>query len=347
MTTTTKPKRVRCDGACGALFDPGLLVQVGPKRRLCDKCLVKEAAELVDVEAAELPDRRRTLGLLPDEPVEGWPAIRGRLSPSEISTYLACPEQWRRKRILGERTAPNGSMIAGTAAHHVSEAFWLHKLASDGELLDDLTIRVTTQAAFDQACDEETDRGVTIDWKGEMTYQMAKDAAEWMALSYLREVGPWFEPVATEHVTSVRIPGVPVPVVSIADVLTEGAIVDTKFGKNCDTKPSSFWAVQGLVQQIGQRRAAEWHSVSHAGKVATPDTSPDLRIERTIERFVIATRLVETMYRSMMSNVVEFGLRRPWPGALSHPFACGMCDFRADCSWHTAQPWLDETDLLA
>lgn len=339
-----KPKRVRCDGSCGALKEPDELTHVGPKRRLCQPCLVAEAAELIGVESAELPNRRLMLELMPDEPHPDWPGRRGRLSPSSISTFLACPEQFRRKYLLGDPGSTNGSMIAGTAAHTVSEIYWKLKIESEGtEVMDSKTIRVTTQAAFEQAIDEE--RG-TINWKEPMTYQMAKDAAEFMAASYLEDVGPWLEPYASEILTVVRVPGVPIPVVSVADVLTETGIIDTKFGKSAESKPSSYWAIQGLVQQIGQNKDAEWHSISHAGKIQTPRTAPDLRIPRTAARLTIALQLVRMAYRSILAHVATYGLHDVWPGALGHPFACGMCDYRPDCSWWTGQPWLDEATIL-
>src|SRR5207247_1670695 len=59
---------------------------------------------------------------------------------SSVDTYLRCPEQWRRRYILGERRPPGVALIEGTSHHTAMEADNKNKIAKGKQLkASDLT----------------------------------------------------------------------------------------------------------------------------------------------------------------------------------------------------------------
>jgi hypothetical protein len=353
MSTTTKARRVRCAGEhCGSqLVDPSELRPIGPKRKLCETCIVAEAEKLADATHVETtpPDHRETL---PDEPHPDWPGRKGRLSPSELGTFLACPEQWRQERILGRWGLSNGSSIAGNAVHATAEAYWQNKIAG-GDPLDEMTIKATAAHAYDAQVEHELkmSKGV-IDWRDPMTRGAAREASMLAASAYLTTVGPRIHPVSLEATTILRVAGVPIPIVSRADLTRADeaggppvAIVDLKSGGKTHKQHDTYWTVQGLVQQLGQPLACEWHSVDWQGNVLTPEEEPGLRIVRDAARLVIATELIRTTYQTILLYHERFGPYNVWPGARSQPQTCGMCDHVSDCSWWTGEDFLRAGDF--
>lgn len=346
-----KPPKVACHGPCGEKYEREDLTPVGPKRRLCQACLLAEAEALAEAQAAPLPDRERVFRSLPNVPGTEWPGRSGRLSPSELSKFLTCPEQWRQKNILGRREPSSGRQMAGNAAHAAAEVFWTRKLEGDTLSLPD--VRATGFAAFDaeveKAAGKEGDR--YIDWQEPMTRDAAREASGYMAMRYIEEVGDRITPVSMEAVSVAWVPGVPIPIASVADLIrgedgVEVAIVDTKFGARAHESHASYWTVQGLVQQLGRDLACEWHSVDYMGKVNTPDNAPALRVERSAARFLIAAELVRTTYKTIMMFHDHFGPYNEWPGARSNPQACSMCSFVNSCSWWTAESFLTAAAIL-
>jgi hypothetical protein len=65
---------------------------------------------------------------LPDEPVDGWPLKRGRVSASALGAFLLCPEQFRRSYILGEYRTTGGNAVTGTAAHTALTAVMMARI---------------------------------------------------------------------------------------------------------------------------------------------------------------------------------------------------------------------------
>lgn len=344
-TKQRKPPKVVCHGPCGEKYEREDLTPVGPKRRLCQACLMAEAEELANAQAHSLPDRQRVFSQLPNVPCDEWPGRNGRLSPSELGTFLACPEKWRIKNILGHRDPASGRQIAGNAAHAAAEVFWTHKL--EGETLSLPDVRATALAAFERevewAFGKDGDR--VIDWQEPMLYAPAKEAAGFMAMKYIEAVSEHTEPLSMEAVTVAWVPGVPIPIASVADMIRgefgrSAAIVDYKFGARAHTDHGSYWTVQGLVQQLGTDLPCEWHSVDYMGEVHTPDSHPALRIDRTPERFLIAAELVRTTYRTILMYADQFGFYNEWPGARATPRTCEMCAYVSECSWWSGESFM-------
>lgn len=64
----------------------------------------------------------------PDPPPPKRPRALTRTSFSSLKQYLWCPEQWRRKRLLGHTELPGWAMVGGKAVHLVTERYDLYGL---------------------------------------------------------------------------------------------------------------------------------------------------------------------------------------------------------------------------
>lgn len=77
----------------------------------------------------------------------------------------------------------------------------------------------------------------------------------------------------------------------------------------------------------------EYHSLNWKGEFRTPADSPGLVMRRTAEAYAIAGDLVRSMVSGILAYAERFGVDRPWPGAVTHTWACSTCAFEPDCHW--------------
>lgn len=353
-------RRKRCSG-CEELTDPGELARVGGRDWLCPECLVKAALELappplpedeqerVEAQYGEampardapeplaLPDEDARFDGLIEYEVEGWPLRKGRLSASALATYLRCAEQFRRQYVLGERRPSGGKAIAGTAAHATVEAAVAHHLAGRGRATLPQVIE-TYHATFDRAVAKESD-GAGIEWGKSNKVELDEDStrslghdamtAYYGSPSYDRLL----EAEALEHTFAILVPGVPVPICGLLDVLTPRSTVDLKFGDKCVSVIDPGWRIQSRVYGLASRRSSDFHSVSFAGKIADPSSAPGLRAPWDAVEAILAANTVRMVVAEILSAAERYGPDTPWPGNLTHTWACNACDFRPECAW--------------
>jgi len=58
------------------------------------------------------------------------------LSASSVNLLQACPEAWRRRYLVGEKTAPSSSMFMGSRFDDTYSTFYEHQLKHAGEILE-------------------------------------------------------------------------------------------------------------------------------------------------------------------------------------------------------------------
>lgn len=338
-------RRRRCTGPCGDLFQPERLAKVGGRDELCPDCLLLEANAIAPVQDAEpvmpepLPLRdedERFEGML-EYAVEGWPLKRGRLSASALGTYMRCPEQFRREKILGEKRPDNGTGLIGTGAHGAIEAALRLKLET-GELASPKQIADTFDAVYEAAVFKaESRQGIA--WgkaeKKDLDFdrgrRIGRDTVEAYAAS---DAFRHLEPVALEHVFAFTVPGVPVPFCGLIDVVEPHATIDLKFGDQCVSAVRPEWRLAALIYGFATRTPPAFHSISWAGKVQGPREAAGLRVEWTPMQAVLAARLMRSVVWAILADAERLGRDQPWAGTgLGHTWACSSCAFKPDCAW--------------
>lgn len=268
-----------------------------------------------------------------DGPVMDWPDQLGdHLSATRLSMFQRCPEQYRRRYILGQKERPGAAMVWGSADHYAHEQNFTQKITS-GEDISDADVQLAFAEGFDQAV-ERGGGEAEVEWGFDKPGAL-KDAGAKLVSVYHAQVSPRIQPTAVEEKFSVALPGVPVPVIGYVDVKTAGEAIERKTAKAKQPKPKPDWRIQGLLYQAVDGRPVDWH-VSVKTKlpaVYTPLEEVALKLPVNA-RTVDATKvLVRTISQAMLAYWRMYGPSEPWPGAITHPWACDFCGFRKDCAW--------------
>ncbi len=357
-------RRKRCS-YCQTLYPPERLQRVGGRDALCPDCLLREAEAIGVREGADgfladadddlargvasideppappepLPlrdEEERFAGMI-ERRVDGWPLRKGRLSASALGTFLRCPEQFRRTYVLGERRPSNGTSLAGTGAHGAVEAALNLRIGS-GLVASAKQIVDTYDAVFDSAVERAVERE-GIEWGKVDKQPLDRDSARGLGrgavAAYAEQALGHVEPVEVERVFALDVPGVPVPFVGLIDVSTPRSSIDLKFGGQSANVIKADWRVQALVYGLADRKPVEFHAASWAGKVTTPRESRALRYEWDARQVVIASRVLRSVVDAILLYAREWGAEEPWPGNITHTWACSSCEFRPECAWWT------------
>lgn len=283
---------------------------------------------------------------VPEVHVTGWPLRRGRLTASALGTFARCPEQFRKSYVKGEAVyQDNGKSLAGTAMHAAVDVAMRFKMQHGTDMPVTEAIDVVLDA-FKQA--EDDSRG--IEWGGDPgTF---KDWAVRTTQAWVEQVSPMMHPVATEQPFAVTVPGVPVPVVGAIDLVTDRAMVDYKNGK-AQTKLAPDWRVQGLTYLRATDKDMHWHAVGWPLKdgtvnIHTPaDVGGALVLPNTAGNYKLAGDLIENYLQGILAYAERFGLDDPWPGNVTHTWACGSCDFGPVKGDNSCRWWQDRPDVEA
>jgi hypothetical protein len=295
------------------------------------------------------PDQAQALGFrrrLPSVNLPGWPLRHGRVSASALATFARCPEQFRLKYVLGYQEPQAAAPLTGSAVHGAMEKVWEAKIAGllgPGEAAQEKGLTEAYYEKFESLTERAGGRGEVV-WdeggRGKPT-----DPSGWremgltVAAEYNRVVAPTIQPVATEEVLTIDVPGVPVPLVGYLDLVTATETIDLKVSGKAHTEVATDWRLQGYVYLLAGRSMA-WHSVkwpNAQGEVAIsigkPGEGPYLPL--TAEALLVAQNLVRRYVKAILAYSATFGRDEPWPGAVNHTWACNLCRFRTDgrCAW--------------
>ncbi len=147
------------------------------------------------------------------------------LSPSSLSTFRKCPEQWRRRYVNGEKIAPGIAMHRGKGTHGAAEVNHLQKRDS----WVDLPLDVLQDAAAD-AYDASIEKyGVILGAdQSPADVGAGKDAAVALTKVYLEKIAPTIQPVLVEEPITIDM-GLDLPLLMYLDVYTiDNRIPDLK-----------------------------------------------------------------------------------------------------------------------
>lgn len=261
----------------------------------------------------------------------GWPLRKVWLSPSSVARLLKCPELFRLRDVIGREERPNHNMIRGGALHAAAEENWRYKIAHGDDMppidweaayLDHFSDKVKRAGGYGQ-----------IHWKGKPS--ALRDEAIPAIRCYASNIAPSVHPVATERPFSVWVPGVPVPVCGVIDVVTEEGVLDTKFGKQRSKVIKPDWRIAAHIYARAENAPVVYHVGNWGGAFHTPLDEPGLRLPLTPAVHQIAGNIVRSAVGTIQALYAEFGPDQTWPGALTHQYACSDCAFResGECQW--------------
>ncbi len=280
------------------------------------------------------------------------------VSASSLKMYVRCPEQWRRRYVLGHKAPPNSNMLWGGADHRAVGANYEQKIESEKDLpVKEVQERFATE--LDEGIAQADDE---IEWAGKdlegKTPAQARDfildrGANLVGM-YQEQVAPVTFPSSVEQEFLLPLDGLP-PVKGYIDLTASRVLAEPKV-----VTPDSF--VPGLL--------AEEFVVERKTKGTNQPPAPDDRFQARV--YELATGLPvefqvsvktaqpkvtihEPLPLSSVKSTTEslrrmvlgiahcytvYGEEQPWPdhGRL-HTFACSFCGFRETCPWWEPQWW--------
>lgn len=245
----------------------------------------------------------------------------GILSPSSISTYMRCPEQFRREYVKKEKRAPGAWAISGTAFHHAR-----HTILGGqryGVEFDNALLREAYERAWAHAIEEV---GETT-W-GSETPEVMHERGWAMTELYHNELGKEVIPIRMEYGAKGNVAGVPVPIYGRIDVETDEEIIDTKTGRQLFHKLRPEHYVQGILYCWLTKKPIRWHSVSEKPACATNE---NLTVAPTPKVLNAAERIARLAYRGIVCDLRELGPDEHWPGNGMASGSCNYCSFRKRC----------------
>lgn len=267
------------------------------------------------------------------------------LSASSISTFLRCPEQFRRIYLLGERTPPSPAMLNGRAVHHAHEVNFLQKIATGADLPPE-EVEEAYAEGMRRAVDEAGGEG-ELTWERDYRGGPGRVIDRWVPTvrAYHTTVSPLIRrPLAVETRFVVDL-GAPISVVGYTDLecvepacvhedgsVPEDApllIVDHKVTGRADSKVTGDRRLQGSIYAAARRGSVVFHTHTPSGVDGPLDDR--VRVEAGPGVNVTARTVVTRAYAAIASLYAAFGYEDPWPGALTHSWACGYCGWRDDC----------------
>lgn len=253
-----------------------------------------------------------------------WPLPRKHLSASAIGTFAKCPEQFRLGYVLDQWGPSAGVTVLGNGVHGGLE--WaLNRRLLDERLPPINAARDAYHAAFEREAESSE-----VDW-GESTRGAEEQRGRELFDAYYEEVAPSLVPISLEHHFDIRVAGVPVPITGKIDIITATAKIDVKTGKQAPKQPRPDWMIAALVYLLVDERPFHWHTMARlkdGPTIRTPATEPGLVVERTALAVAQASRVVRSYSRAILSLMETHGPDEPWPGAITHQYACGYCSHR-------------------
>jgi hypothetical protein len=260
-----------------------------------------------------------------------WPTqLPQHLSATQLSMAARCPEQYRQRYILGKKERPGSALIIGAADHKAHEHNFRQKITTKQDLpLAD--VEDAYAQAFDDAIDNAGGES-EIAWMDD-NYSKAKDSGASLVRLYHTTISPGLVPDDVEKKIELAIPSLPIPVIGYVDLETSAAIFERKTTKRAEKDLKGDWRLQGLVYRAALGKPVNWHvSVRKASpEILTPATHPNLRLD--VGGVDIAHRYIGRLAQQLHALFLMYGPDETWPGAITHPWACGFCGYRSACSW--------------
>jgi len=258
--------------------------------------------------------------------LEAWPdRLPPHLSVTQVRMFERCPEQYRRRYVLGHKEPPRGHLIWGGADHKTFEYNFAQKIETGADLPRSELIDL-----FSHHVDTLIDEAGEVDW-GKSSRDETLTRGAGLVAAYRDDVAPRVQPVAVEREISLDV-GLPVPLLGYIDVETEGGLIERKTASRRPSGLGQDWVLQARCYQLAVPKTVDWHvsvktaspSIVAEGLTLTPDGEDAVRVRSYLS----------VTARAILSYYETFGPDDPWPGARGIDRSpCGWCGFRSSCDW--------------
>ena len=269
-----------------------------------------------------------------------WPERIKHLSNTSLGMFRRCPEQFRRRYILGEKERPGEALVIGSMFHNALEWNYKAKIKShEDKPLADLTQYLQDVSVPEVLAEHGGPKEISWDTSDpEDGLQVARLDSERILAAYRHTVTERIQPIAVEQ--KFTIPVEPVPIIGYLDTCTDDQrVIDTKTGKQSSKKLKPSWMLQATLYSAATGWPAEFHSISRA---ATPtivtalesDAMTQYPNQTQFDNVLATARTISDMISYLYTTL---GPENPWPtwgkfADWSMTFSpCGNCGWRKTC----------------
>ena len=256
------------------------------------------------------------------------------LSPTAITTFLTCPEQWRRVYLLGETSRTSSALLIGRVDSKAAEMDLGQKITTGVNMALPL-VKEVAAASFDEELEKVGGAG-EVEWDpdkaGEDKPGPAKDLAVGCAAAYRTQRSELIVPIAVERRIEVQLPGVIPTFSGYLDVEEGPRVRERKTSGRSVSKPGSTWPTQTLLYTVATGKQTVY-DVTHKQAKGGPAVLPELwgpDVETAGERL---QQVAATVTESIVGLLEKLGPDNAWPGTGAVQFVspCGWCDFSRTC----------------
>jgi hypothetical protein len=189
------------------------------------------------------------------------------LSPASIRLVEKCPEQFRRRYLLGEREPSNLSMTRGSVVGDALAHFFAGQIKGERMSrsdLDDLVISLFAEKIAEAVLTDEDDP------------DLARAQCRAGAADYLEEIAPSVEPISVERRASFRfLEEQEWTFVCYFDLECAGQVPDLKFGEHRVDKARASKDLQATAYSyLRWAEGSEAEFVFHSGLLERPEDEP-------------------------------------------------------------------------
>lgn len=265
-----------------------------------------------------------------------WPeALPDHLSATQLALFATCPEKFRRRYVLGERTPAGAALVLGGAVGKTIELHLLDKIGGqDSAPIDEV---------FGQSLADKVDDAGEVIWGPDESYNKTQATGLALVETWARDVAPAIQPVAVEHKVELRIPGLPIPIIGYVDIVEQARTIENKTAgrKPNRGEPKPDWIIQGWIYRAALGLPHEWHCGIKTQKPywITPSVEggESLRVEWDTRLEQLAHRLIGNRARQIHVMYALYGPDEPWLDGIDHEMygnsPCGYCSYKPTCSW--------------
>ena len=276
-----------------------------------------------------------------------WELPVQHLSASSVSMFMRCPEQYRQRYILGQKERPGAALVVGSGFHFAQETNFRQKIESH----EDIAVEAVVEA-FHAGWDREIEKyggAGEIEWDSREAADTLRSKGAALSAAYRTQVSPALQPQAVELGFLRDVEGIAVPFKGFIDFVgtretgvpwedgfkADETVIDYKTAKAVQRALKPEWGLQARLYQLETGLPVEYHVATKTKEpqIVTPVDAPALRIEVSDTALNVTTRLLQRVTRQMELLWGEYGPDTAWPGAITHPWACGFCGFRPNCVW--------------